>query len=267
MAASSIFHVRRAGSSCALSVRSLSKVFARGPAHSPHRTSALVDVSLDILSGEVLGLVGAAGSGKTTLLQCSAGLLRRDSGFIEWFGEPFPGGGCLPGLAHVPSTPVYYPFLTVRDVLAYRTSRDELPLGGRNDLIGSLLARLELEEISSAYVGDLPREAVKRLALAEALATTPRVIFVDGTFSDVSSACPPAVQRTLREEAASGCTVAVAARDAATVAAIASRIVLLESGKVVGAFSKDSDQRSEMPATTVFPALVSRDRLIAERMH
>jgi len=267
MAAFPIVAGYHAGSPCALSIRSLSKVFARGPAHSPQRTSALVDVSLDILSGEVLGLVGAAGAGKTTLLQCSAGLLRRDSGFIEWFGEPFAGGGCLPGLAHVPTTPVYYPFLTVRDVLAYRTSREELPRVSRDEVIESLLARLDLEEISSAYVGDLPREAVNRLALAEALTTGPRVIFLDGTFSDMAPAFPPAVQRTLAEEAANGCTVAIAARDAATVAAIASRIVLLERGRVVGAFSKDTGQRPGMPDGAVFPALVHRDRLIAERMH
>lgn len=252
--------------SSVLRIRSLNKAFARGPSSAPSRTSALVDVNLDLSSGEVLGVVGAAGAGKTTLLQCAAGILRRDRGFIEWFGEPFAGGGCLPDLAYVAPMPVYYPFLTVRDVLEYRIARDDLPFSLRNDSIASALARLELEDISAAYVCDLPREAVKRLAVAEALAAEPRVIFLDSTASDIASPCAPVVLRALAREASNGRAVIVAVRDAGVIAPIASRILLLEKGRNVGTFSNE-EHRPLAAMDPPFAVIANRARFVAERLH
>lgn len=250
-----------------LRIRSLSKSFARGPSANPVCTAALIDVSLDLANGEVLGVVGAAGSGKTTLLQCAAGMMRRDHGSIEWFGEQFAGGGCLPDLAYVPAMPVYYPFLTVRDVLEYSIARDHLPPGRRNDSIASALARTELDEAAAAYVCDLPREAVKRLALAEALAAEPRVIFVDSVSSDIALPCGPVVLRALAGEAARGRAIVVAVRDAGMVAPIASRIVLLEKGRNAGTFSNDETRHYRDFGDSSFTTVPYGARFVAERLH
>jgi simple sugar transport system ATP-binding protein len=64
----------------ALEVRSLSKSYGA--------VRALRDVSLELLRGEVLGLLGDNGAGKTTLVKCVAGILRPDSGTILVDGRP-----------------------------------------------------------------------------------------------------------------------------------------------------------------------------------
>lgn len=250
-----------------LRVRSLAKAFARGPSSAPSRTDALVDVSLDLRAGEVLGVVGAAGAGKSTLLQCAAGLLRRDRGFIEWFGEPFAGGGRLPDLAYVPPMPVYYPFLTVRDVLEYGFAKEELPLAGRDQSIATALARVGLDRDSSAYVCDLPREKVKRLAVAEALVAGRSVIFIDSTSSEIAPPCHPVVLRALSQEAANGRAVVIAVRDVAVIAPIASRILLLEKGRNAGTFSSDERRLPAAEPAASFAPIARLDRFVAERLH
>lgn len=250
-----------------LCIRSLNKGFAHGPANAPRHSSALVDVNMDLQSGEVLGIVGAAGSGKTTLLQCAAGVLRRDRGIIEWFGAPFAGGSRVAYLAYVPPMPVYYPFLTVRDVLEYHIARDDLPQSCRDDSIASALSRLELDNISAAYVCDLPRESVKRLAVAEALTAGARVIFLDTTASDMTTVFAPVVLRALAHEAASGRAVVVAVRDAALIAPIASRIMLLEQGRNAGTFSNDERRSAGFEGDAPFAPIARPDRLVAERLH
>lgn len=249
-----------------LVIRSLAKSFFRGPASAPTRTTALVDVNLDLESGELLGIVGAAGTGKTTLLQCAAGILRRDRGLISWFGEPFAGGGRLPNLAYVPSMPVYYPFLTVRDVLEYRFAQEDLPLSFRNESIASALTRVELDCDSSAYVCDLPRGAIQRLALAEALVADRSVVFLDTSSSDVTAQCESIILQVLAEEASNGRAVVVAVRDAGVVAAVASRILLLEDGRNAGNFVSEAQRPRTVPATS-FGLLETRDRIVAERLH
>src|SRR5213592_4187165 len=97
----------------ALSIRSLRKSFLIGSADDPQRKVALAGVDLEITEGEIVGLIGGAAAGKTTLLLCAAGLLRRDSGSVYWFGARFGGGGCLPGVVYVSPVLTYYPFLTV----------------------------------------------------------------------------------------------------------------------------------------------------------
>lgn len=252
--------------SCVLRVRSLDKSFVRGSTVSPFRTDALVDVDLDLQNGEVVGVVGSAGAGKSTLLQCAAGILRRDRGFIDWFGEPFAGGGCVPDLAYVSPMPVYYPFLTVRDVLEYGIAKDDVPLSRRNEAISSALACLELDQLSSAYVCDLPRETIKRLAVAEALSAERRVIFLDTASSDIAGSCEPIVLRALEQQAASGRAVVIAVRSIGIIAPVASRIMLLEKGRNAGMFS--NEQHVGRPiANAPFAAIVKRDRFVAERLH
>lgn len=250
-----------------LCIRSLSKAFASSSASSGSGTAALVEVSVELCDGDVLGLVGPAGAGKTTLLQCAAGLLRRDKGFIDWFGEPFAGGGCLPDLAYIPALPVYYPFLTVRDVLEYRASRSAFPRQPRNGLVASVLARLQLDLLAAAFVRDLPRESVKRLAVAEALVTLSKVILVDTASSDLACPCPPLALRALAAEAADGCAVMVAVRDATLVAPVATRIVLLERGRNAGTFSSDRLRNGTYECISTFSPIATLDRLVAERLH
>ncbi len=244
-----------------LTLRGVAKTFARGLARAARRTLALCEVDLDLAPGEIVALNGAEGAGKTTLLQCAAGLLRVDAGEVRWFGDAFPGGGIVPGVAFVPAVPVFYPFLTVRDVLAYRASRDGSPWEHAGGLIERAARSLDLSARASERVVLLTRAEVKRLAVAEALAFGPRAILLDTCTSDMSAAVCPITCRALESFAAAGGSVIIAVRDAASVASIATRLVLLEKGKIAPSFVRAYPIDAAMP---VFPP---GSRFVAERLH
>ncbi len=104
-----------------LSVRGLAKRFGRRP--------AVVDVSLDLTAGEVVGFVGPNGAGKTTTLRILAGLLRADSGSGHVLGHDVMAAGRSVGrlVGYMPQRLALYPDLTVAENLRFRASVYELP--------------------------------------------------------------------------------------------------------------------------------------------
>ena len=78
-------------------------------------------LNLEIEPGTVLGLLGANGSGKTTLIKCALGLLRPTSGSASIFGEDSwnLSAGAKAKLGYVPQEVTSYPWMRVRQVIAY----------------------------------------------------------------------------------------------------------------------------------------------------
>ena len=245
----------------ALSMDGVRKTFSRGLARAIRRTAALVDVDFAMEAGEIVAVSGAESAGKTTLLQCAAGLLRPDAGEVRWFGELFPGGGVVPGVAYVPAVPVFYPFLTVRDVVAYRAAR-ELSAREKPDItVMRALDALEFSGRASERVALLTRAESKRLAVAEALASRPRALLIDTCTSDMSPAISEITCRAVAAFDAAGGSVLIGIRDASHVAGVATRLVLLSEGRVSQPFIRVATERDEPPAFPVAP------RFVAETLH
>jgi ABC-2 type transport system ATP-binding protein len=248
----------------ALSIRSLRKSFLFGHRQAPQRREALRGVDLDVEQGEVVGIVGDKGCGKTTLLLCAAGLLRGDAGSIRWYGARFAGGGRLPGLVYVGPVPAYYPFLSVRDVLS-RYAREENGPFATARAIETLADRLSLTGRLGARVNELSIPELKLLAIAQALTEEPRIILIDGTFDGLNDALPIA-RRVVAHEASNASTLIVASRQASVLAGLATRMVVMEAGRITASFA--AEPSGELAATTIgFTVMDSKVRQIAERVH
>jgi ABC-2 type transport system ATP-binding protein len=250
----------------ALSIRSLRKSFLVGATHSPHRIEALAGVDLNVDEGETLGIIGTKGAGKTTLLLCAAGLLRRDSGSLYWYGDRFAGGGCLPRLAYVPAIPTYYPFLTVRDVLDYYAAREDVPARRRCHLIQTTAASLSLTDQLSTPVSRLDIDTLKRVGIAQAFVEEPRAVLLDATLDGLSENTPQ-THVLIRDAASRGVTIILASRDAGALAPLATRIVVMNAGRVTGSFFADQSEALPLHTNAVFPALPPQLLHIAERVH
>lgn len=244
-----------------LSARGLTKRFARGLARSPRRTTAIDSIDIDVHAGELIGLVGGPGAGKTTLLQCLAGLLKPDAGRVQLFGDNLLPGCAPAGTVYVPAVPVYYPFLTPRDIVEVAMARN--PVAERSaSCVDNLLESLGIDAVGSARVGALPRDILKRVSIAAALAVKPAVILVDGGETDLVSGFHPAALRLLVSRVQEGAAAIVATRDASSVAFAATRLFLMNNGRAVRTFALESLGEPILSAATA-----TIPRFVAERMH
>jgi ABC-type multidrug transport system ATPase subunit len=237
-----------------LVIRSLRKSFHLGSGQSPRRIEALAGVDLDVDEGEIVGIVGGKGAGKTALLLCIAGLLRRDGGSIKWNGEQITG--CVPGVSFMPAVPTYYPFLTVREVFDYYCSRERDACARRARLIPDVARKLGLTNYLTATVGNLDVEMLKRVAVAQAFLDQARVILFDGSLDSLGSGAT-FVHRLLRESSA---TIIATSRHAGVLAPIATRIVVMDAGRLTGSFSS-------IQSGSAFESAPPLTRQIAERLH
>jgi ABC-type multidrug transport system ATPase subunit len=191
-----------------LSLRALRKSYRSGIPGCSAAVRVLHRVDLDVLPGEVVGIVGGPGSGKSTLLLCAAGLLRPDAGTVE---RPRSG-------TYVSALPPAYHWMAVLDMVALLT---RLPRPGT---IRESLDRVGLGADLARPVGTLSSDALARLHVAFLLVTVPVLALIDGPISALIGLLPPA-----------GVTVMVAARDTRAVESLATRVVMLADGTARGA--------------------------------
>jgi ABC-type multidrug transport system ATPase subunit len=232
-----------------LRVEGLRKAFASG--RSASLSCGLGGVTLHAIRGEILGIFGPSGCGKTTLLRCVAGLMRADSGSVVWFGTLFRGGGCLPELSFVPSKPDYYPFLTAPDALEYHVDADVGAPQSRRSAILDALRSVGLGTVLHMQVRELYASQVAAIAVAEALASKPKVIAIDGALDTADLRESIAIKSALAAFANSGGTVVVASRRAETFDGLATRVLRMEEGRIAA---------QAAPASTFGSAPIEQER-------
>jgi lipopolysaccharide export system ATP-binding protein len=166
------------------------------------------DVSLDVQSGEVVGLLGRNGAGKTTCFYMIAGLVPTDGGSIELDGAsisrlPIHRRARL-GLSYLPQEASVFRKLTVEEnvlaVLELQVDAQGKPLDG-----ATLRARLEelLDELQIGHLRSNPALSLsggerRRVEIARALASSPRFILLDEPFAGVDPIAVIEIQRIVR---------------------------------------------------------------------
>ncbi len=163
------------------------------------------DVSLEVTSGEVIGLLGRNGAGKTTCFYMIAGLVPSDGGAIALDGESISR---LPihrrariGLSYLPQEASVFRKLTVEEnilaVLELQRDRQGRPLsrGQQQERLESLLKELQVDHIRSNTAMSLSGGERRRVEIARALATSPRFILLDEPFAGVDPIAVIEIQR------------------------------------------------------------------------
>ena len=138
---------------------------------------AVDDVSLGVDTGQIAGLIGPNGAGKTTLFNLITRLYRPDSGEIAFDGESLLGTPphriVRRGIARTFQNVELFPTMTVlENVLVGSHVRGERPAR-------DLLAELGLTPVAQRRAAGLPFGTMKRVELARALASEPRLLLLD----------------------------------------------------------------------------------------
>ena len=148
------------------------------------RVTALLDVNLDIQSGECVTIVGASGCGKSTLLRMLAGLEEVTSGKIFVDGNPVTGPGV--DRAMVFQHYSLYPWLTVLDNILFshrfKANRELFSKEEARARANTLLKTVGLERFANSYPTQLSGGMQQRVAIARAMMPVPKVLLMDEPF-------------------------------------------------------------------------------------
>lgn len=155
---------------------------------------AVVDVSFGVRRGEILGIVGPNGAGKTTLFDVISGHTSATSGDVVLEGTSIVNEAvhrrCLMGVARTFQQPAAADSLSVLENLylaaSFRRDRDGDGREGDLAVASRYLEFVGLEDKADAEAGPLGVFDKKRLMLATALATNPKVLLLDEPFSGLN---------------------------------------------------------------------------------
>lgn len=157
--------------------------------------SVLTDVTLDVQEGARLGILGPNGAGKSTLFNLLSGLTPVTSGTIIYDGRNLtsmrPWNACRAGIGRTFQIPQPYGKMTVRDNLVVGlTNGVGLTVAEARKRADEVLEQLALSRFASDMAGELTLLRLKRLELARAIATRPRLLLLDeiaGGLTDAES--------------------------------------------------------------------------------
>ncbi|WP_258933734.1 ATP-binding cassette domain-containing protein [Nesterenkonia pannonica] len=137
--------------------------------------TALEDVSLDIGESEFVAVVGPSGCGKSTLLRLVAGLHHPTSGTVE-IRQSKPG---RPKTAMVFQEHALFPWLSVRDNVAFGPRNRDVPKKEAAEIAQTQLARMGLARFGDFYPHQLSGGMKQRVGIARALAQDAEILLMD----------------------------------------------------------------------------------------
>ena len=133
----------------------------------------LKDINFEVKSGERVVIVGKNGSGKTTLLRIMTGIIKADTGEIQYFNEKAQSNGKVfrKYCGYVPQENPLIDELTVSDNLKLWSQNNEVKK--------NIIERFELQDMLKMQVGKLSGGMKRRLSIAYALLGEPKILILD----------------------------------------------------------------------------------------
>ena len=155
------------------------------PDRRSHVVRALDDVDLEIRQDEFVTILGPSGCGKSTLLMALAGLTTPSAGTITIGGEPIRGPGADRGVVF--QDYALLPWKTVRQNIALGLKIRKSPKQAQEATADEFITLFGLEGFGDRYPHQLSGGMRQRVAVARALANTPKVILMDEPFAAVDA--------------------------------------------------------------------------------
>ena len=197
--------------------------------------TAVDDVSLSIFKGEMFALVGASGCGKTTLLRMLAGFAEPTAGRMLIDGVPMSGVPPYERPVNMMfQSYALFPHMTVERNVGYGISRMKMDAATRNSRIHEALEMVQLASVATRKPHQLSGGQRQRVALARALIRRPKVLLLDEPLSALDKKLREQTQFELMDlQYKVGITFIVVTHDQDEAMALATRIAVMDHGKVV----------------------------------
>ncbi len=197
---------------------------------------AVNEVSMHIAEGDIVGLIGPNGAGKTTLINAISGLNPPTSGNVSFFGEDTTGFTpermCRKGMSRTFQIPRPFPKMTALEsvmtatLFGNRKNKVKDPLEHSRKMLDYVEFSLPETSVSEK----LNTVQLKRLDLARALASHPKLLFLDELASGLSEGELNDVMKIIRKISASGVTILMIEHIMQLIMQVCNRLVCIQFG-------------------------------------
>ena len=204
-----------------------------------YKTRTVVDqVSLKVGHGEIVGLLGPNGAGKTTSFYMVAGLVRPDEGRVIFADEDITE---LPmnlrarrGMGYLPQEESIFRKLSVEDnLLAILQTRKDMTSRQQKDRAVELMDRFGITKLRRSMAIQLSGGEKRRLTIARALATSPKLLMLDEPFSGVDPLAVYDVQQIILQLKQRNLGILITDHNVQETLSITDRAYLLFEGKIL----------------------------------
>lgn len=212
---------------------------ARGLCKSYKERKVVDSVNLTVKSGEIVGLLGPNGAGKTTSFYMVAGLVRPDVGTVNFCGRDVSG---LPmhlrarlGMGYLPQEESIFRKLTVEEnLMSILETRKDLNRKEQKAKADELLERFNITKLRKSQAIQLSGGEKRRLTIARALASNPKLLMLDEPFAGVDPIAVQDIQHivaSLRET--DGLSILITDHNVRETLGIVDRAYILFEGHVI----------------------------------
>jgi branched-chain amino acid transport system ATP-binding protein len=195
---------------------------------------AVDQVSLSVAPGDILGIIGPNGAGKTTLFNIIAGALSPDEGAIAFCGERIDGLApevrCRRGIGRTFQNVRPFPALTVEDNVLIGALLRHSDVAAARRHARAVLERLDLIDRRALPASALTLPDRKRLEVARALATEPKLLLLDEVMAGLRPTETDRMVAILAGLNRDGLTIVLIEHVMRAVMALARRVLVLHHG-------------------------------------
>jgi branched-chain amino acid transport system ATP-binding protein len=201
--------------------------------------TAVAEASLTVREGSITALIGPNGAGKTTLFGIIAGFIPADRGAIWFGGKPISGlaAHALARLGLVRTFQIVQPFagLSVRENIAIGCHLRERSRGRALRDAAEVAGRVGMSTLIDQPAGGLTISGRKRLELARALATRPRLLLLDEVMAGLNPSEIGELVPLIRAIRDSGVTLLLTEHVMQAVMGLADEVYVLNNGRIIAA--------------------------------
>lgn len=248
----------------AIRFQRVGKIYRRSHLGRVAETVGLAGLELEIVRGEVFGLLGLNGSGKTTTIKLLMGLLLPTTGDVEVLGRRMPDVEVLARIGYAPEAAYLNKSLTGRETLRFYAALSRVPARLRAEKADDMLSRVGLGPAADKRLSEYSKGMLQRASLAQTLIHDPELVIMDEPITGLDPLAIKEVRALILWLKSKGKTVLFSSHDISEVEKVCDRIGILNGGKLARVMTQDEWRGKPDALEKAFAASVTRTDGVGE---
>ena len=213
-----------------------------------HRARGIIDLSITVNKGDIYGFIGSNGAGKSTTIRVLLGLIKRNSGKVEVFGEDIKRRRreILSGIGYIPSEASYYANMRVSDAIRMSADLRRMDCAREARRLCGILSLDTARKVEELSFGNR-----KKLGIVLALQHRPDLLILDEATGGLDPLIQKAFWELIAERHKQGATIFFSSHVLSEIQQHCNRAAIIREGRLVVEDSVSSLSRSAAKRVTL----------------